>query len=77
MVQMIHHHPILQVPELSKWIASLGSGLAGADPSLVGAEQVLICFHKRCHRLHKDTISSNLSPQNLSSIAGAQLEMMR
>jgi len=27
------------VPDLSNWIASLGSGLAGADPSLVGAEQ--------------------------------------
>ena len=54
MVQIIHHHQILQVPELSKWIASLGSGLAGADPSLVGAEQVMIF-------LHQDVISSNLS----------------
>ena len=31
-----------QVPDLSKWIASLGSGLAGADPSLIGAEQVIM-----------------------------------
>ena len=31
-----------QVPDLSKWIANLGSGLAGADPSLIGAEQVII-----------------------------------
>ena len=31
-----------QVPDLSKWIASLGSGLAGTDPSLIGAEQVII-----------------------------------
>ena len=58
-----------QVPDLSKWIASLGSGLAGADPSLVGAEQVIIClsFHKRCHPPH----------QSLSSIAGAQFNTMR
>ena len=35
----VHH---IQVPDLSEWIANLGSGLAGADPSLVGAEQVMI-----------------------------------
>ena len=32
----------MKMGDLSQWIADLGSGIAGADPSLVGAEQVQI-----------------------------------
>ena len=32
----------MKTGDLSQWIADLGSGIAGADPSLVGAEQVQI-----------------------------------
>ena len=32
----------MKMGDLSQWIADLGCGIAGADPSLVGAEQVQI-----------------------------------